>query len=68
MSYFRTGDPLADFDCLDMGQARQLAKRPKCCECGEHIQSEKCYRIHGDVYCSDCIESFAEDVTDNEEY
>ena len=43
-------------------QTRWLKSRPKCSRCGEHIQSEKCYRIHGEVYCPDCIEDFAEEV------
>lgn len=62
MSYFRHGDPLDDFDRLDREEALWLKSRPKCSGCGEHIQSEKCYRIHGEVYCPDCIEDFAEDV------
>ena len=47
---------------------RQRMKRPKCCECGEHIQAERLYRIHGDIYCPDCIEDFAEEVEDDERY
>jgi formylmethanofuran dehydrogenase subunit E len=41
---------------------RQRMNRPRCCECGEHIQSIRLYRIHGDIYCPDCIEDFAEEV------
>ena len=62
MSCFRHGDPEDDFNELDAKQSRWLKSRPKCCECGEHIQADKCYRIHGDVYCPDCIEDFKEDV------
>ena len=45
-------------------QQRWLDSRPKCCECGEPIQDEKLYNIHGDLYCEDCINDFRED-TDN---
>ena len=65
MSYFRCGDPLDDFNRLDREESAWLESRPKCSECGEPIQSEKCYIIHGVVYCPDCIESFEEDVEDN---
>lgn len=68
MSCFRHGDPDDDFNELDTKQSKWLLRRPKCCECGKHIQSEKCYRIHGDVYCPDCIEDFEEDVEDDEIY
>lgn len=52
----------------DQQLERQRMKRPKCCECRKHIQAERLYRIHGDIYCPDCIEDFAEDVEDVEEY
>lgn len=64
MSYFRSGDPLEDFDRLDRQQARWLSKRPQCSECGEHIQDEKAYYINGEFICNNCISNYEVDVDD----
>lgn len=56
------------WEAHEMQLERRRMKRPKCCECGKPIQSERLYRIHGDIYCPDCIEDFAEEVEDDEEY
>jgi formylmethanofuran dehydrogenase subunit E len=33
----------------------ELEARPKCAECGEHIQDEHCYEIAGEVICEHCL-------------
>lgn len=37
-------------------QEEALERLPKCCECGEAIQSEQCYEINGEYICPDCLE------------
>ena len=50
-------DPIADFLRHDARQENELSKRPICFDCREHIQSDKCYNIDGDLYCPACMES-----------
>lgn len=52
---FYTDDPLADFEAHDRDQERWLLRRPKCSECGEHIQDETHTYIGGKHYCRECI-------------
>ena len=60
MSYFRHGDPLDDFDRLDMEQARQEARLPVCHnrKCGKRIQDETYFDIGGVILCRECMEDF----------
>lgn len=50
-------DPIADFLSEDARKENQLQKRPKCYDCKEHIQSDECYDIDGDLYCPACMNS-----------
>lgn len=54
---YYTDDPLKDFDRYEAEQQRYLDSLPKCAECGEPIQSEKCYEIDGELICQDCLEN-----------
>lgn len=54
---FRTDDPRADFNRWDAEQQSKLDKLPKCAECGEPIQTEKCYEVDGGLICADCLEN-----------
>lgn len=56
MSYFRTGDPLDDFNRLDREQAKWLEGRPKCKQCGKPIQDEEAYHINGEFICENCMD------------
>ena len=56
MSYFRSGDPLDDFDRYDMEIERRLARRPVCSHCGHRIQDEQLWDINGELYCPKCAE------------
>lgn len=65
MSYFRTGDPLDDFNRHDRAQAKRLASRPKCDHCDQNIQDNHLYRINGEAICPDCLENyFREEIED----
>lgn len=50
-------DPIADFLSEDARKENELEKRPKCCDCRKHIQSDECYDIDGDLYCPGCMKS-----------
>lgn len=41
-----------------------LRKRPRCDECGEHIQGDTFYNIGGKFYCASCLEGFKEYTDD----
>ena len=36
---------------------RELARRPVCAYCDEHIQDEQFYCINGEYICIDCMEN-----------
>lgn len=55
MSYFRTGDPLEDFDRYDMAQAQYEAKLPQCEKCGKPIQDEIYFFVNNEIRCEDCM-------------
>ena len=52
------------WEAQDRAMERRRARRPVCSECGEAIQSEMAFLIHGDWYCEDCMENFKELVED----
>ena len=37
---------------------RRLARRPICCQCGEHIQDDFAYKIDDELVCRDCLEAY----------
>lgn len=65
MSYFRSGDPEADFARREREQEEWLRKRPKCARCHEHIQDERLIVVNGELYHFKCAdELFGEDTED----
>lgn len=56
MSYFRTDDPLADFERHDREQAAYLESLPVCERCGEPIQDEHLYLINYEFVCQKCLD------------
>lgn len=54
---FYTDDPERDFLRHDAKKQRELERLPKCAECGEPIQSERCYEVDGGLICQDCLEN-----------
>lgn len=55
--FYRTGDPLADFDRWDAEQTAKLEKLPKCTECDEPIQDDCYYEINGECVCPECLDN-----------
>ena len=65
MSYFRSGDPDADFARLDREQSEWLKSRPICCCCRQRIQEERLMNIEGCLYHFYCADKlFGEDIED----
>ncbi len=52
-----TDDPVADALRYEAEQEKALKRLPKCCECGEPIQSDECYEFDGDFICPDCLKN-----------
>ena len=57
MSFFRSGDPLDDFNRYDREQTKRLEALPKCDICDEPIQHDHFYLINGDNVCPECLEN-----------
>lgn len=55
MSYFRTGDPLADFHRKDAEESAWLESLPKCDYCGKHIYDHY-YEVNCDIICPLCMD------------
>lgn len=53
--FFRSDNPNLDFDRWEAHQERQLARLPKCDCCGEPIQAEHYFEIHGEILCEECM-------------
>jgi formylmethanofuran dehydrogenase subunit E len=52
------------WEAHDIEMERRRARRPVCECCGEHIQGDTAYLIHGDWYCEDCMDNYKELVED----
>ena len=55
--FFKTDDPLADFDRWDAEQAREFERLPICENCGERVTDDHFYMINDEVICPGCLES-----------
>ena len=55
MSYFRHGDPLDDFNALDMERAMYEERLPMCDDCKMKIVGDHYYDIEGEILCEDCM-------------
>lgn len=53
--FFRSGDPLRDFDRYDAYQAQQEARLPVCDKCGKRIHDEIYFDINAEILCEDCM-------------
>ena len=54
-----------NYDLLDIHESQVekayqdwMARLPECSECGKKIEDDKCYKIGGELFCEECIESF----------
>ena len=63
--FIRSDDPARDADLYYADLERELAKRPKCSECGEHIQDEVYYEIDGKNYCTECLGKYFRRYTED---
>lgn len=62
---FLTDNPLRDFDRYDMAMARREARLPVCEKCGERINDDEFFDVHGDIYCEECMkEEFGRSTED----
>lgn len=69
---YRTDDPIADYDRYDRERTKWLESKPKCSECGEHIQEDTAVHIYNVIigdrwYCDDCLRNMRES-TDLDDY
>ncbi len=55
MSYFRSGDPLNDFDRWDRELASMEARLPVCDKCNQRINDDIFFDIDGEILCEDCM-------------
>ncbi len=55
--FYRTDNPLADFNRWDAEQQAALNKLPKCTECDEPIQDDCYYEINGECVCPECLDN-----------
>lgn len=62
---FYTDDPVRDFRNHDREQARQMARLPRCSECGEPIQEEVCYEFNDELICEDCVRRYHRKYVDD---
>ena len=63
--FVRSDDPARDADLYYADLESELAKRPKCSECGERIQAEEYYEFDGKFYCPDCLEKYHRRYTED---
>ena len=49
----------------ELEQERSLENRPKCCHCGNPIQDDYLYKIHGGIYCEDCVSFLFREAVEN---
>lgn len=55
MSYFRSGDPLDDYDRYDRMMAAKEARLPICDKCHQRINEDRYFYIDGEILCEDCM-------------
>lgn len=55
MNFYRTDDPIADFDRYDAEQTKQEELLPECSECGYKIYEDFCYEVEGEPVCDNCM-------------
>lgn len=44
---------------------KELALRPVCGYCDEHIQGEYCYEVNGELICEECMEDHFRKATED---
>ena len=64
MSYFRSGDPEADFARLDRQQTQGMSLLRRCEDCGKAIQDDYYFDVEGEILCQGCMEQRYRRVND----
>lgn len=54
--FFRSDDPVRDWDRYCEYQEREMSRYPRCAKCGERILDEYCYEEDGEYFCDDCFD------------
>lgn len=54
--FYYSDDPVRDAERHMAEQDRQRERYPKCSHCGEEIQDDELFDIHGEVYHLSCAE------------
>lgn len=57
MRFYRTDNPIADFERYDAEKEKAKEKLPRCSECGTKVQDEYFYEINDEVICSGCLDN-----------
>ena len=52
---FYIPDYVCEWEEHDRQKEEALNKLPKCCECGERIQSDELYEFNDELICPDCL-------------
>lgn len=53
------------WEAHDAERQKELEKLPRCSECDEPIQTDKCYEVNGELICPDCMEQNHRKWTDD---
>ena len=64
MKFYRTDNPVADFEVWDAEQENRRKELPICSDCGEHIQSEHYFEFDCYFYCEDCLSNHRKNTED----
>lgn len=60
-----TPDNYSEWARHDAENEKWLARLPKCTECDEPIQDERCYEFDGELICPSCLEAYHAKDTDD---
>ena len=60
----RRPDNFSQWEANERRLERELARRPVCAECGEHIQDETAFFINGELICENCVEIYRVEVSE----
>lgn len=62
---YYSDDPVRDFLRHSAEQERELARLPRCSECGEPITEEFCFEINDELICVHCLkQNYRRDTED----
>ena len=65
--FYRTDNPIADFNRYDREQSRRAKRLPVCELCGERIYQDDAVCINGSWYCDECLDDCRKDTERGDE-